>query len=86
MPAIDRLTATRLKWLLQLEMRPQAASGRRRDATRDDCQALGWVRWRKDADGEYLHDAERDMRVVEELTDEGRALLAAWRRGERKIG
>ena len=81
----DRLTSKRLKWLLQLEMSPQAAPGRLRDAVRDDCHAFGWVRWVKSADGEYVHDRNRGMRVIEGLTDVGREVLAAWRRGERKV-
>lgn len=66
-------------------MASQAAPNRLRDESQDDCQVLGWVRWLKGADGEYVHDSNHGMRVIEELTDAGRNVLSEWRRGERKL-
>lgn len=45
------LTASRARWLLQLHPGPRASS---HGKVQQDCMAVGWTEWVKDASGNYM--------------------------------
>jgi len=68
--AIHRPTQKRIEWLELLE-REGSAVRPTRSRVGYDCMSLGWTRWLDAQD-------PRAARYREEITDEGRQVLADW--------
>lgn len=66
------LTPRRARWLLQLHQGPRASS---HGKVQQDCMAVGWTEWVKDAAGDYM----------EQLTPMGVSAIAHLFPGKRKI-
>lgn len=77
------LTSARIQWLMQLHTGPSSWR-RKRGKAQEDCMALGWTEWSRDADGDYRYDRNaKNPRVMEQLTPKGREVIGQLIGGRR---